>query len=248
MIHPATATATVTVRQTPLLTPLHQTSPPPSHYPPNPLPFPSLHQTPTPTHPHITHNSQPPLMHRTTPRPLRLPPRPNAFSMKFTQTLQPTHLVADRKLLEADDAFLALGAVVSDAVFFAGVVDDHAGGAAGTVLRCETGRWKRRRLRRRDGRCRRQGGSGGGGKNVRGGAVEDGPRVGSRRGGGRGGDGGGRGGRGWWVRGARGGGGEVRFDAGGDVLFAGGFTAVGTFGWEGGVADGAFVFFAENGD
>jgi len=54
--------------------------------------------------------------------------------MEFTQTLQSPHLVADGKLLEADDAFLPFGAVGADAVLFAGVVDDHAGAAAGAVL------------------------------------------------------------------------------------------------------------------
>jgi len=37
----------------------------------------------------------------------------------------------------------------------------------------------------------------------------------------------------------------VGFDARSYVLFAGCFAAVGAFGWEGGVADWAFVFFAE---
>ena len=177
--------------------------------------------------------------------------------MKLTQTLQPPHLVADGKLLEADDAFLALRPVRAYAVFFAGVVDDHACAAAGAVLLLLRG-----------------GGSGSGsGSGVRGlgrvGSVGSGRGYGSGRddadlkvwdaavgglavavagtgvrwGGGRGdSDGGG------WVRGARGGGGEVRFDARGDVLFAGRFAAVVSFGWESGVADWAFVFFAEDGD
>ena len=54
--------------------------------------------------------------------------------MEFTQTLQPAHLVADGKLLEANDAFLTVRPVGADAVLFAGVVDDHACAAAGAVL------------------------------------------------------------------------------------------------------------------
>lgn len=40
----------------------------------------------------------------------------------------------------------------------------------------------------------------------------------------------------------------MRFDARRDVCFARRFAAVGPFGREGGVAYGAFVFFAQDGD
>lgn len=90
-------------------------------------------------------------------------------------------------------------------------------------------------------------GGGATGRGRRASGIGPGVDAGSLRGGGGGGGGGGgESDGGWGVRGARRGGGKVRLDAGGDVPFARGLAAVGTVRGQGEVADGAFVFFAED--
>ena len=66
--------------------------------------------------------------------------------MKFTKTLQPAHLIPNSKLLKANDAFLAVNAVRSNAILFAGMIDDHTCAATWSMLLLENRmrgvRWK----------------------------------------------------------------------------------------------------------
>ena len=141
--------------------------------------------------------------------------------MEFTQTLQPSHLVPNGKVLKANNALLRLAAL-AHAVLLAGVVHDHAGRRAAAHHR----RGRSGSRSGRSGFCARLGGCVG---DVRGGVSAGGYGL---RDGGAGHGGGGEG---------------VRGDAGDDVGLAGGLVAGGARGREGEVADGTLVFGGDGG-
>ena len=73
-------------------------------------------------------------MHGTTPYAFSIPPLSDTFLMKFTETLQPTHLRTLFVLLKANRTFGGLLTVGAETVLFRGVVDYHACGLAAALL------------------------------------------------------------------------------------------------------------------